>query len=326
MKRKASVLLIGIITVCLIVGISIYINVMKRDSQYGLILETKHISSECMTLCLEYKGEDKSLSVGDRYRIQKFTFLGWKQVHERPPRIESEKWEDFGDYFMIWDLNWKREVGKLPLGIYRIEKEILTSQNEKIILYAPFLCGGWWLVLLGVLATTAIVVSVKFGKRHVIDKKKKIIYRLCMIGGILISLAVLFLYCYERRIVSDDVLIPAGISLEESARMQIYDVSGYAWVNNQVKEVEDEEKIMALTSEQRMTVQKLLGKCLNTYRRLWYRYDAVIVIDGKVRYMVNIKDEIVMINYEHEYGERIECAYMERGEREMWEKVLRDKR
>ena len=82
MKRKATLLTVIGLIICLIVGIIIYVNAMKRDSKNGMYIETQEVTPTGATLCLEWKNQDtdSTLSLSDKYQIEKLTFLGWKWV------------------------------------------------------------------------------------------------------------------------------------------------------------------------------------------------------------------------------------------------------
>ena len=218
------------------------------------------------------------------------------------------------------------EMAHKLYDIYRIEKEVAVVQEgstqDDVLLYAPFLCGNWWIVLGVALAIILVTIFIYADKKNMLNKKQKITIGICLLCILVIGGAMLFLKNYERRFVWSDVALYMVIDEEETGQMQIYDVSGYTWADREVKLPDKDAETIELSSAQKEMIVEITNKIVRPVRHLWYRYDAVIVVDEKVEYMISTKEQVVYVNYVDENEEFLGYIELSREENQMLREII----
>ena len=162
-------------------------------------MKTSEVSSEGLTLTMsrDDEGGPPNVYVWEQYTIQKMTLKGWKQIKDSE-YITSQFLNGSGmqvkdKFSYTWELKWEEECGKLPIGVYRIAKEV-GRVTETQPHYAPFLIISWWQMLLIILIVLAIAFGIWVGVRFGVPKKVKIA------GGMILACFAIMLGIYQGMI------------------------------------------------------------------------------------------------------------------------------
>lgn len=114
----------------------------------GIYLEAKNVTPEGLTIVCKHSGGEniEELKTGSFYVIQKYEETNWIDVPYLPQEYDiawtSEAWIINKENTTEWDVNWKWLYGELPVGEYRIGKEIMnfrsTGNYDKEMIYTNF--------------------------------------------------------------------------------------------------------------------------------------------------------------------------------------------
>ena len=120
----------------------------NRQEKWGVGLTAKNISPKGLTIvCEQANGQNVAeLSTGSYYIIQRLEDSGFVDVEYLPQEYEigwtAEAWIIKKNDTTTWDVNWEWLYGELPIGEYRIGKEIMnfreTGDFDKEMIYAHF--------------------------------------------------------------------------------------------------------------------------------------------------------------------------------------------
>lgn len=119
------------------------------DENWGVALTVENVTSSGAVIhCTQSDGEATGdLQTGSWYILENWTQEnGWKEVPRVNPDMElvwtQEAWIIPKDDTCNWELNWEFLYGKLPVGKYRVGKEIIdfrgTGDFDKAIYFAEF--------------------------------------------------------------------------------------------------------------------------------------------------------------------------------------------
>lgn len=131
-----------------------YINITSSDSpqvtedNWGVKLTATNVTSTGLTIvCTQLNGEPTGdLETGSYYSLEVLKENEWIAVEQLPQEYDvawtSEAWTiPMGDS-VEWTVGWEWLYGELPIGEYRIGKEIMdfrgTGDYDKEIFYAEF--------------------------------------------------------------------------------------------------------------------------------------------------------------------------------------------
>ena len=121
----------------------------RDDSQeeWCVSLEAVNVTPKGLTIaCHQMGGVFTELSTGTYYVIQRLENEGFVDVEYLPQENDiawtSEAWIIHRDATTTWDVDWEWLYGELPVGEYRIGKEIMNFRSpgdfEKEMIYAHF--------------------------------------------------------------------------------------------------------------------------------------------------------------------------------------------
>jgi hypothetical protein len=120
----------------------------NRQEDWGITLEAENVTPSGLTIiCNQSGGENISeLNTGSFYIIQQLEETGYVNIEYLPQEYDvawtSEAWIIPLNNTIIWDVNWEWLYGKLPVGEYRIGKEIMNFRGpgdfDKEMIYAHF--------------------------------------------------------------------------------------------------------------------------------------------------------------------------------------------
>lgn len=114
---------------------------------WGILLETKDVSSKGLTIvCNQKGGEVNELSTGSFYIIQRLEDDKYINIDYLPQKYDigwtCEAYIINKNSTTAWNVNWEWLYGELPIGKYRIGKEIMnfrkTGDYDKEMGYAYF--------------------------------------------------------------------------------------------------------------------------------------------------------------------------------------------
>ena len=113
-------------------------DICDRDNiqeEWGITLETQNVTSKGLTIvCHQLGGENISeLTTGSYYVIQRLEDVGFVDVKYLPQEYDiawtTEAWIIHNDATTTWEVNWEWLYGELPVGEYRIGKEIMNFRS-----------------------------------------------------------------------------------------------------------------------------------------------------------------------------------------------------
>lgn len=117
-------------------------------NRWGVTLEIEQVTGKGLTLvCHHSGGEDVAeLNTGSYYVIQQLKDDLWVDVEFAPQKYDiawtMEAWIIPKEDTITWDVDWEWLYGKLPVGEYRIGKEIMnfrgTGDYDVEMVYAEF--------------------------------------------------------------------------------------------------------------------------------------------------------------------------------------------
>ena len=179
-KKRVALILYGVLLLTVIVSILLFVKITSSDSYWGVTLKSTKVSNEGLTLTLYRKEKDglSNVYVWEQFVIQKLTIKGWEEV-ENATYLSDQFLDGSGiqvkdGFTHTWTIRWEEECGKLPMGIYRIAKEV-GRVTETQTHYAPFVVVSWWQILLIVLVVLLLAFGIWAGMKYGVSKKVKIV-------------------------------------------------------------------------------------------------------------------------------------------------------
>ena len=131
------------------------------------------------------------------------------------------------------------------------------------------------------------------------NKKRRIIIGISVFVAIIFIVGLLLIrhfYYYERKIMANSVLMIESLSEQQRKKMILYPYTHFGLVNEQTPQPTESEEKINLTDDQKNMIRSLIdGKEWHPYRRLWYRFDAIIKCDNDREYMLDMKNGIIFI-------------------------------
>ena len=128
------------------------------------------------------------------------------------------------------------------------------------------------------------------------SKKKKniIILILCIAGTLLIGFLVIsYLYNYEKTYAVSGSQQIISINDWQEEHMDVYSSTHFDYVEKKIGELELSEPL-EITSYQRNSIRSCISKkTLEEYRRLWYRYDLIIMYGNELKFMIDLENGVV---------------------------------
>ena len=138
-----------VISVILIILLLLSLNGCRDANQWGVSLKTKNVTSKGLTIvCRQSGGENVAeLTTGMDYIVQEKLDSTWKEVDyviEGP----GPDWPLTGliiskNDTTTWEIDWETIYGELPVGEYRIGKEIMNFRGagdyDLEMVYAEFI-------------------------------------------------------------------------------------------------------------------------------------------------------------------------------------------
>lgn len=120
----------------------------NRQEEWGVILSTKDVTSSGLTIVCEQTGgvNVSELNTGSYYTIQKLTNTGFVDVEYLSQEYDVA-WDAMAyiigkESITTWEIDWEWLYGNLPVGEYRIGKEIMNFRGagdfDKEMIYAHF--------------------------------------------------------------------------------------------------------------------------------------------------------------------------------------------
>lgn len=122
-------------------------NLNNSQEKWGIVLETENVTSKGLTIICHQLDESKAdeLITGSFYVIQKLekeSYIDIENLNNDCIFWTAEAYSINKNSITTWDINWEFLYGELPVGKYRIGKEItnLKGMNdfENEIIYANF--------------------------------------------------------------------------------------------------------------------------------------------------------------------------------------------
>ena len=119
----------------------------NRQEEWGVELSASNVTPSGLTIiCNQSGGNALELTTGSFYTIQRLEDGGYINVEYLPQEYDvgwtSEAWIIQKDNTTAWDVNWEWLYGQLPIGEYRIGKEIMNFRGpgdyDTEIIYAHF--------------------------------------------------------------------------------------------------------------------------------------------------------------------------------------------
>ena len=127
-------------------------------------------------------------------------------------------------------------------------------------------------------------------------KKIRIIILIVSIILLLMFFLLQSIYRYERNIKTDTVLRMETISDSEAEPMELYICNHFGSVDKDTPYPNEKHKLIELSEEQKYAIQsRFIGKQLETWKRLWYRFDAVIMNGDELKYMLDLKNGVIFV-------------------------------
>ena len=122
---------------------------MEFEENYGITLSLENLTSTGATIKCEQSGGEATgeLETGSWYIVERWTQLdGWKEVETVIAKQQvgwtSEAYMILEDSTSEWEVNWEWLYGKLPVGKYRIGKQIMDwrapGDYDTVLYYAEF--------------------------------------------------------------------------------------------------------------------------------------------------------------------------------------------
>ena len=299
MKKKRMIVTIAAILVGIVLGLIFYVNAMKLDLKYGLSLDVEDVSPYGATVYLRQddKKKEESFTAGNSYQLQKLTVIGWKSMPMSQLMESVGKTEKTEEYYKKWNLEWK----EVASGVYRVSKNVNVSGDARA-LSVPFIVWRWWnslsVALMGAGIALAVILSVCLWKR--VKRKKRfvimMVFCVCAWGLLIGSASKLLehLYYYEKTFATDDVLQIISMNDWQEEKLEVYSCSHFGSAEENTKKLKVEGEPIELSSHQRNAIRSSVsGKQVDVWRRLWYRYDAVVMYGNELKFMIDLENGVV---------------------------------
>jgi hypothetical protein len=144
----------------MMIGVAVYVNTPEKNPTWGIRLETSDVSASGMTLIMTRRDDEKlNLSTGEPYGLERWGITGWNRVEGKfvfnMPAYRVDE-----DYEYTWVLNWEESCGKLPIGLYRISKQVDYEQVGTEVFYAPFVVAEWWQILVALSVIVLLFIGI----------------------------------------------------------------------------------------------------------------------------------------------------------------------
>ena len=128
------------------------------------------------------------------------------------------------------------------------------------------------------------------------SKKKKIIIIVaaCVAGFMLIGcLLVLYLYHYEKPYAVAGSQQVIAINDWQEENMDVYSSVHFGSVETEINELNLGDQLELTTYQRKAIRSRISQKTLEAYRRLWYRYDMVIMYGNDLKFMIDLENGFV---------------------------------
>lgn len=206
-QKKRFIILIAVFII--LVGIRVWdvidIHTSSRNGHWGIDMEVEDVSRSGLTLHMTRSedGEDVVLTTGEPYSIQRRMKFGWKTIPVSMAFDAPLYYIEEGAS-MTWKLGWEHAYGKLPMGTYRIVKNVTTEHYHeyssvdegeswqryyavfRIYSIAEYLMLGMIVAAVAVLFWQILCMT-KMGRKLVaVNRKKLMIFAGIVLGGAII--------------------------------------------------------------------------------------------------------------------------------------------